>query len=565
MNRTTPAPEVPFAQLVREHYAPALRYAGRLLRDASEAEDCVQEAFAEAFLQLHTLRDPEAIAGWLRSIVRHRCLRRLRRRDLTLLPSTAELEGLEGAEHAAPDARNEQRAFARRLLELLPPRERELVTLFYLKECSQQEIASFLGLPLSTVNNRLHDARERMKKWEKHMDTNSPSAASSGAGAASRIGTLIKLDGPLAEARFDPDASFDLFDALAVVGADGRAVERMKVCQRGGGGRVLCLLTGNAAEPLQPGVSLLNTGSVGVGLTPLTRMLSVSASNLLLTIEALRGSPARAPSLLETGIKAVDLLCPVAERGVLVQAGSAGVGRIVLLDELVERISKHELSVLCLADHSEPDPYRGWDESVVRGSVGGMKFYWALSDQGTDPGLAALDAADAAIYLSPILAVQGAYPAIDPEHSRSRLLRPEIAGAEHCQLAARAREALLLAKRAAADPVLLELIACRAYAAARRRLGEHAPRLEGVDSLALARARKLQSFLTQPFETARAVTGWQGVHVSLADTLRGCRAILDGELDALPEGAFAYTGTLEQVRENARSNVSRSYYRPRSS
>src|SRR5262245_8366166 len=264
-----------FSELVRDHYSPALRYAGRLLRHDSEAEDCVQEAFAVVFTQLHTLREPEAVAGWIRGIVRHRCWRRLRRRDLQLVPFAAELDALAERPHVALQARREQLGFARALLELLPEHEREIVTLFYLKDCSQQEIASFLGLPLSTVNNRLHDARERMKKWETHMETRTPGASSNERERLSRIGTLVNMNGPLIEARFDADAQFDLFDAVAVVGQDGAVVERMKVCHRVGDGRVQCLVTGGS-EPLHPGMSLLNTGRVQVAPSPLSGVLCVS-------------------------------------------------------------------------------------------------------------------------------------------------------------------------------------------------------------------------------------------------------------------------------------------------
>jgi hypothetical protein len=146
----------------------------------------------------------------------------------------------------------------------LPAREREIVLLFYVKECSQREIASFLGLPPSTVNNRLHEARTRMKQWEKNMETHRIDPAVDD--RVARIGTVVSTRGPWVEARFEPDAPFDLFDALAVMDADGKCVERLKVAHRAGEGRVICLPTSKDATPVAVGTSVLNTGKVGLEL-----------------------------------------------------------------------------------------------------------------------------------------------------------------------------------------------------------------------------------------------------------------------------------------------------------
>jgi RNA polymerase sigma factor (sigma-70 family) len=555
---TPPEEQRWITELVREHYAPALRYAVKLLRDSAEAEDCVQEAFAEAFSHQESLRDRRAAPSWIRSIVRHRCLRRSRRRDLELLPFASELDELRSADDE-PDGEERPRhlALARRLVRSLPAHEREIVSLFYVKECSQREIASFLGLSPSIVNNRLHDARSRMKQWEKNMEK--PRIDSAVEDRIARIGTVVSARGPWIEARFDPDAPFDVFDALAVVDASGKCVERFKVAHRAGHGRVVCLPTGKDLTPVAVGTSVLNTGKVGLELTWLNGVRGVSAADLHAAAAALRGNGERA--FLATGIKAIDLLCPLPARGVVAQAATGGVGRMVLLDELAQRLAGTHaaLSLLCLVERSEPDPYRDWGDSMPWGQSEGTGFYWALTDQGTDPTCAAFDACDASIYMSPLLAVRAWYPAIDPEHSRSNLLKPDLVGAEHCALAARAREELVFLKRAYADPVMLELLACRALAAARRRALEHVPNAPGADVARLARARKLQLFLTQPFGVVSEWTRWASVEVPVADTLAGVRAILDGAVDDLPEGAFAYAGTLDDVRRHARDGVARRY------
>jgi F0F1-type ATP synthase beta subunit len=246
--------------------------------------------------------------------------------------------------------------------------------------------------------------------------------------------------------------------------------------------------------------------------------------------------------LLETGIKALDLLCPLPERGAIAQVGTALVGRVALLDELQERLRDRSarLSCLCMVDKSEPDLYRGRMPVELCGDVPALERYWVLAVEPAEPGYEGLRDADALIYHSPPLSFQHLYPAIDPEHSWSKQLTPETAGAEHVELAQRAREALLLAKRAFVDPVGLELITCRAFPSATRHLRGASPEL--------LRARKLQLFLTQPFVVAQAFTGWQGVSVSLQDTLAGARAILDGAADDVPLEAFPYRGSLDDVR-----------------
>src|SRR4051794_13401611 len=158
-----------FTALVHRHYTLALGYACSLLRDLHHAEDAVQVAFAEAYTSLPGLDDPGAFSAWLRSIVRHRCLRRLRQRDLILVP---DLEDLHAARLGADDRlqrSGERPDLFRRALQTLPRAERDVVALFYLGDCSQREIAAFLRLPITTVNNRLHDARQRLGRWGTNM------------------------------------------------------------------------------------------------------------------------------------------------------------------------------------------------------------------------------------------------------------------------------------------------------------------------------------------------------------------------------------------------------------
>ncbi len=334
----------------------------------------------------------------------------------------------------------------------------------------------------------------------------------------------------------------------------------MKVCQRLDNGLALCIVT-RGDEPIHMGASVLNTCSVGLGLTPYGGVPSVTAGNLELAIRILSSQAPAEARLLETGIKAVDLLCPFPAGGFVAQVGTGGVGRMVLLDELRARLEREPRpsSMLCLVHPSEPGPYRDWEEASWRESAGQLKCYWALSSDGADPSHTGLDACDAILHMSPLLALQGLYPAIDPEYSWSRSLRHGLVGTEHRALAERARAALVWAKWSYADPVALELLARRAPAAAHRRSQAFQPVVNAADQPAFERARKLQLFLSQPFHTAQELTGWPGSSVPLADTLHGTRAILDGEVDHLPTAAFAYASTLDDVREHARLSVSRCF------
>jgi RNA polymerase sigma-70 factor (ECF subfamily) len=547
--------EAAFTELLREFHGVVLHQAQRVLRDPNDAQDCAQEAFAEAFSTLGRLQEPRAFPAWLRSIVQHRCLRRLRRRDLQLVPLGSESDSLvpdlAGAER---ERFLEQWALAGRLIDALPRHERDVTLLFYLKQCSQREIATFLELPLSTVNNRLHQARERLVRFGEIMTTTS-SSPEPYPDRVSRVGTIIRVDGPVIDVRFDPLAALDLFDPLAIAAPSGKTDERMLIVQRRDDGVTRCLATSTDAAAndadLRVGMSVLDTNPLSTGLSPFrTGVPAVPPENLQRAHEILgpeRDGPAR---LLETGIKAIDLFCPLPERGCIAQVATALVGRVVLLDELRERLkgSAARLACFCMVDKTEPDTYRGRMPAELNSDLAALQRYWVLSAEPAEPASPSLASCDAVLYHSPLLAFLGSYPALDAEHSWSKLLTVEQVGAEHVAIAQRAREALLAAKRAFSDAVGLELIACRAHRSAARQLEAHAERVLADASIELVRAHKLQLFLTQPFEVDRAFNGWQGSHVNLVDTLAGTRAILAGDADDLPAAAFRYRGNLDDVR-----------------
>jgi F-type H+-transporting ATPase subunit beta len=205
-------------------------------------------------------------------------------------------------------------------------------------------------------------------------------------------------------------------------------------------------------------------------------------------------------------------------------------------------------------DRQEPDSVRGMltkEKDYPGDNVGGVQMYWILSNHATDVEYAAkCPAFDTGIYASIFLALDGLYPAVDPLYSRSKASGVEL-GADHVSVARQVLEILRQAKELMIDPVLLELIAYRDRDRAMLRSREFAPtrmkQLNAADRLLVARARKLQRFMTTPFFVAEPHTGKPGKFVPRTETLRGCRMILDGQLDTVPEERLLYIGMIEEA------------------
>jgi F-type H+-transporting ATPase subunit beta len=174
--------------------------------------------------------------------------------------------------------------------------------------------------------------------------------------------------------------------------------------------------------------------------------------------------------------------------------------------------------------------------STKKGSITSVQAIYVPADDYTDPAPATAFAhLDATTNLSRAIAELGIYPAVDPLASTSRILDPRIIGQEHYDCAQQVKGILQRYKD------LQDIIAILGI-----------DELSDEDKLIVARARKIQKFLSQPFHVAEQFTGLKGKYVKLADTIRSFREIAEGKYDDLPEQAFYLQGTLEDVIEKAK-------------
>jgi F-type H+-transporting ATPase subunit beta len=173
--------------------------------------------------------------------------------------------------------------------------------------------------------------------------------------------------------------------------------------------------------------------------------------------------------------------------------------------------------------------------STTKGSITSIQAIYVPADDYTDPAPATAFAhLDATTNLSRDIAAIGIYPAVDPLASTSRILDPRVIGADHYRTAQAVKGILQRYKD------LQDIIAILGI-----------DELSDEDKLSVARARKIQRFLSQPFHVAEQFTGFKGKYVALADTIKGFQEIVDGKHDDVPEQAFYMQGTIEEVLEKA--------------
>ena len=410
--------------------------------------------------------------------------------------------------------------------------------------------------------------------------------------------------GPVVDVEFENNDLPFIKDALEVYSEGKRLV--MEVAQHIGNNTVRCIMLG-ASEGLCKDMDVIATGKgiqVPVGNKTLGRLFNVLGE----TIdggESLEGEEhwvihrdppsfeEQSPvvEMLETGIKVIDLLAPYAKGGKIGLFGGAGVGKTVLIQEKTAlvfgqmneppgarmrvaetgltmaeyfRDEEHQ-NVLLFIDNifrfvqagSEVSALLGRMPSAVgyqptlatevgelqeriastnKGSVTSVQAVYVPADDLTDPAPATTFAhLDATTVLSRKIVEQGIYPAVDPLESTSRILEEDVVGKEHYETARQVQAMLQKYKE------LQDIIAI---------LGME--ELSDEDKVTVYRARKIQRFLSQPFHVAENFTGVPGKYVPVKETIRGFRAIIDGEMDEYPEAAFFNVGTIDEAVEKAK-------------
>ena len=456
-------------------------------------------------------------------------------------------------------------------------------------------------------------------------------------------GIVKRVIGPVVDVQFPAGKLPEINNAIEVHAGKRRIV--MEAVQQLGDNAVRCISL-FSTDGLQRGCVAVDTGTsvkMPVGEATLGRMFNVIGEPIdgkgpVHATEYLpihREAPAftdiaPATELLETGIKVVDLLAPYAKGGKIGLFGGAGVGKTVLIQELIYNIATEHngysvftgvgertregndlygemtesgvinktalvygqmneppgarmrvaLSGLTMAEYfrdvknqdvllfidnifrftqagSEVSALLGRMPSAVgyqptlatemgalqeritstrKGSITSVQAVYVPADDLTDPAPATtFTHLDATTVLSRDIASQGIYPAVDPLDSTSRILSPEVVGQEHYEIARDVQKVLQRYKE------LQDIIAIMGM-----------DELSEEDKLTVSRARKVQRFLSQSFHVAEQFTGMPGQYVPLKETLRGFRMILNGECDDLPESAFLFAGTIDDVFAKAK-------------
>ena len=452
-------------------------------------------------------------------------------------------------------------------------------------------------------------------------------------------GKIVQISGPVIDVQFESGVLPKIREALSLT-VDGRRYV-MEVAQHVGDNTVRCVML-SGSEGLSRGMQVEAPGKtieVPVGENTLGRMFNVlgdpiDGGEAVPATEPHKSIYRKAPSfdeqnpaveILETGIKVIDLLEPYPKGGKIGLFGGAGVGKTVLIQELIHNVAMEHggysvftgvgersregndlwremresgvgdktalvfgqmnespgvrmrvaLSGLTMAEHFRDEEHKdvllfidnifrfvqagsevsalmgrmpsavGYQPTLAtemgalqeritstkQGSITSVQAVYVPADDLTDPAPATTYAhLDATTVLDRGIASLGIYPAVDPLESTSRILAPEIVGKEHYEVARDVQRILQRYKD------LQDIIAIMGM-----------DELSEEDKLTVSRARKIQRFLSQPFSVAEQFTGMQGKYVPIAETIRGFREIIDGKHDDIPESAFLYAGTIDEV------------------
>jgi len=457
------------------------------------------------------------------------------------------------------------------------------------------------------------------------------------------IGHITQIIGPVVDVKFTEQLP-NIYNALTLVNKSGDKLT-LEVEQQTSSTQVRCISL-NSTDGLERGLEVLDTGAaitVPVGPETLGRIFNVVGEvvdegkpvKVKLTSPIHKLAPKLTEQetkaeMLETGIKVIDLIAPFMKGGKVGVFGGAGVGKTVIIQELIRNIAEehkghsvfagvgertregndlyHEMkdsgvidsTVMCFGQMNEPPGSRlrvaltaltmaeyfrdvaGEDvlffldnifrfsqagsevsallgripsavgyqpnlatemaalqeriTSTKKGSITSMQAIYVPADDYTDPAPATTFAhIDSTIALDRKLSEQALFPAVDPLSSSSGILEPDKVGLEHYQVAKGVQEVLQRYKE------LQDIIAILGI-----------DELSEADKLTVNRARKIQRFLSQPFFVAEQFTSTPGAYVSIKDTVRGFKEILDGQHDNLPEQAFYMVGTIEEAVQKAK-------------
>lgn len=464
-------------------------------------------------------------------------------------------------------------------------------------------------------------------------------------------GKIIQVIGPVVDIQFENNHLPKIFNAVKIprISAEGKQEDLIVEVQQHLGEDRVRTVSMDSTDGLVRGMEAIDTGepiSVPVGPETLGRLINVIGQGIdgLGEIKTKKKYPIHrsAPlfknlstqtEMFETGIKVIDLLEPYTKGGKTGLFGGAGVGKTVIIQELIHNIAQEHggysvfagvgertregndlwlemkesgvinktslvfgqmneppgarlrvgLTGLTIAEYfrdeegrdvllfidnifrftqagSEVSALLGRMPSAVgyqpnlatemgalqeritstdKGSITSVQAIYVPADDLTDPAPAtAFSHLDATTVLSRQIAELGIYPAVDPLDSTSRILEPGVVGEEHYRVAQRAKEILQTYKD------LQDIINI---------LGMD--ELSDDDKTVVKRARRIQRFFSQPFHVAEQFTGHKGKYVKLSDTVKGFKAIIEGECDDLPEQAFMYQGTIEDVKNRAKQLV----------
>ena len=456
--------------------------------------------------------------------------------------------------------------------------------------------------------------------------------------ANQNMGTVVQVIGPVLDIRFADGHLPNLLNAIHIT-HNGRTVVA-EVAQHIGDDVARCIAM-SSTDGLERGIPAEDTGgpiTVPVGEACLGRIFNLLGEPVddLPAPEAKERWPIHRPApaydeqestteILETGIKVVDLICPYAKGGKIGLFGGAGVGKTVLIMELINNVAKQHgglsvftgvgertregndlynemkesgvlqktalvygqmneppgarmrvgLSGLTMAEYFRDEKHQdvllfidnifrftqagsevsallgrmpsavGYQPTLAtemgalqeritstkKGSITSVQAVYVPADDLTDPAPATTFAhLDATTVLDRSISSLGIYPAVDPLESTSRILSPDVVGQEHYEVARSVQRILQRYKE------LQDIIAIMGM-----------DELSEEDKLTVARARKVQRFLSQPFTVAEQFTGMQGKYVPLSETIRGFREIIEGKHDDIPESAFLFAGSIDDV------------------